>query len=48
MEPKQTRIVTVSINHHRATLGMLSMQLLGFHFVRALQSGVGEWTPPAP
>jgi hypothetical protein len=36
----------VSTSNHRASLGMLSMQLLGFHFIRALQGGFGSWIPP--
>jgi hypothetical protein len=40
-----TRFVVVSISGHRATLGMMSMQLLGFHFIRALHPGLADWTP---
>jgi len=46
LEPKLTRFIVVSTNNHRATLGMMSMQLLGFHFIRALEGGLGNWTPP--
>jgi hypothetical protein len=46
LEPKLTRFVVVSTSGHRASLGMLSMQLLGFHFIRALEGGLGNWMPP--
>ncbi len=45
MEPQLTRFVVVSKSGHRAALGMMSMQLLGFHFVRALDAGLDEWVP---
>jgi rhodanese-related sulfurtransferase len=38
-----TRFVVVSTSGHRAALGMMSMQLLGFHFVRALDGDVQAW-----
>ena len=43
LEPTLLRFVTVSTGSHRATLGMMSMQLLGFHFVSALQGGLNAW-----
>ena len=43
LEPTLLRFVTVSTSSHRATLGMMSMQLLGFHFVSALQGGLNAW-----
>jgi hypothetical protein len=35
--------VTASANNERAAIGMLSMQLLGYHFVSALDSGLDVW-----
>jgi hypothetical protein len=43
LEPQLTRFVVVSKSGHRAALGMVGMQLLGFHFVRALNVGLDEW-----
>jgi hypothetical protein len=43
LEPKLTRFITVSTSDHRATLGMMAMQMLGFHFVRALEGGLDAW-----
>ena len=45
MEPKLTRFIIVSESSHRAAIGMMSMQLLGFHFIRALDEGLDAWTP---
>jgi rhodanese-related sulfurtransferase len=42
-EPALIRFVVLSRHSHRATLGMMSMQLLGFHFVAALQGGLDGW-----
>ncbi len=46
VNPKLTRFVIVSSTQHRATLGMMGMQLLGYRFIRALEGGLGNWTPP--
>jgi rhodanese-related sulfurtransferase len=43
LEPRLTRYVTVSANNERAAIGMMSMQLLGYHFVNALDSGLDVW-----
>ena len=43
LEPKLTRFVVVSTSGHRAALGMMSMQLLGFHFIRGLEDGLDAW-----
>jgi hypothetical protein len=37
------RFVTISTSSHRATLGMMSMHLLGFHFVSTYQGNSGAW-----
>ena len=42
-EPELTRFVVVSTSGHRAAIGMVSMQLLGFHFVSGLDGDVREW-----
>jgi hypothetical protein len=34
---------SVAIRHHRATLGMFALQLLGYHFVSALDSDLDAW-----
>lgn len=43
-EPQLTRFVVVSTSGHRAAIGMLSMQLLGFHFIRGLDGDVKAWS----
>jgi hypothetical protein len=43
VEPTILRYATISTSTHRATLGMMTMQLLGFHFVNALQGGLDAW-----
>ncbi len=43
MEPRLTRFVTISGNNHDSALAMMSMQLLGFHFVRSLNDDAGTW-----
>jgi rhodanese-related sulfurtransferase len=48
VEPKLSRFVVVSTSTHRAALGMLSMQLLGFHFVSALEGDVIAWRAGNP
>ena len=48
VEPKLTRFVVVSTSTHRAALGMMSMQLLGFHFVSALEGDVIAWRAGRP
>jgi hypothetical protein len=45
LEPKLTRSVIVSKSRHRAAIGMMSMQLLGFHFIQALDASLDDWTP---
>lgn len=47
-EPKLTRFTVVSVNPHRAALGMLTMQLMGFHFVSALDGNLSQWKPVGP
>jgi rhodanese-related sulfurtransferase len=42
-EPELTRFVVVSTSGHRAAIGMVSMQLLGFHFVSGLDGDVRDW-----
>jgi len=42
-EPRTLRFVTIATSPHRATLGMVSLQLLGFHFVRSLNIDVAIW-----
>jgi rhodanese-related sulfurtransferase len=48
VEPKLSRFVVVSTSGHRAALGMMSMQLLGFHFVSALDGDVVAWRAGRP
>jgi rhodanese-related sulfurtransferase len=43
-EPELTRFVMVSTSGHRAAIGMVSMQLLGFHFIRGLDDDVKAWS----
>jgi rhodanese-related sulfurtransferase len=47
-EPKLTRFAVISTSGHRAALGMMTMQLLGFHFVIALDGDLSAWTPVGP
>jgi rhodanese-related sulfurtransferase len=47
-EPKLTRFVVISKSGHRAALGMMTMQLLGFHFVSALDGNLDAWKPVGP
>jgi rhodanese-related sulfurtransferase len=47
-EPRLTRFVVVSTSGHRAALGMMTMQLLGFHFVMALDGDLNAWTRVGP
>ena len=47
-EAKMTRFIVVSASGHRAALGMMTMQLLGFHFVGALDGNLNTWTPVGP
>jgi rhodanese-related sulfurtransferase len=47
-EPRMTRFTVVSRSGHRAALGMMTMQLLGFHFVGALDGDLGTWKPIGP
>jgi rhodanese-related sulfurtransferase len=47
-EPKLTRFVVVSTSAHRASLGMIAMQMLGYHFVGALDDNVSGWKPVGP
>jgi rhodanese-related sulfurtransferase len=47
-EAKMTRFIVVSASGHRAALGMMTMQLLGFHFVMALDADLSTWTPVGP
>jgi hypothetical protein len=37
------RFVTLSTSGHRATLGMMSMHLLGFRFASTFQGNLGAW-----
>jgi rhodanese-related sulfurtransferase len=48
VEPKLSRFVVVSANVHRAALGMMAMQLMGFHFVSALEGDVIAWRAGRP
>jgi rhodanese-related sulfurtransferase len=48
VEPQLTRFVVVSTSKHRAALGMVSMQLLGFHFVSALEGDMIAWRAGSP
>jgi len=48
VEPQLTRFIVVSSSEHRAALGMISMQLLGFHFVSALEGNVIVWRAKNP
>jgi rhodanese-related sulfurtransferase len=48
LEPKLSRFVVVSTSKHRAALGMMSMQLVGFHFVSALEGDVIAWRAANP
>jgi rhodanese-related sulfurtransferase len=48
LEPKLSRFVVVSTSQHRAALGMMSMQLAGFHFVSALEGDVIAWRAGTP
>jgi rhodanese-related sulfurtransferase len=48
VEPKMTRFVVVSRTKHRAVLGMTAMQMLGFHFVSALDGDVLAWVTGKP
>jgi hypothetical protein len=47
-EPQLARFVVLSASSHRAALGMMTMHLLGFHFVSALEADVNTWAPVAP
>lgn len=37
------RYVMVSTSGERAAIGMVAMQLWGYHFVRTLEGGLGAW-----
>jgi hypothetical protein len=39
------RFVVVSTSGERAILGMMGMQVGGFHFVKALEGGLNAWNP---
>jgi hypothetical protein len=43
LEPTLARYVTVSVNNSRAAIGMMSMHLLGYRFVNALDGSLGAW-----
>jgi rhodanese-related sulfurtransferase len=43
LEPKTLRYVTISTSSHRASIGMVTLQLLGYHFVNALRGDVRAW-----
>jgi rhodanese-related sulfurtransferase len=43
LEPKTLRYVTISTSGHRASIGMVTLQLLGYHFVNALRGDVRTW-----
>jgi len=43
LEPKLVRYVTASANNARAAIGMMSMHLLGYRFVSALDSSLDVW-----
>jgi rhodanese-related sulfurtransferase len=48
VEPKLSRFVVLSTSGHRAALGMMSMQLVGFHFVRGLDGDAVAWRAGRP
>ena len=48
VEPKLSRFVVMSTSPHRAALGMMTMQLLGFHFVSALEGDAIAWRAGSP
>lgn len=43
LEPTTLRYVTVSTSSHRASIGMMSLHLLGYHFVSAFRGDVRAW-----
>jgi rhodanese-related sulfurtransferase len=43
LEPTTLRYVTISTSSHRASIGMMTLQLLGYHFVSAFRGDVREW-----
>jgi hypothetical protein len=43
VDPTLLRFVAISSSQHRATLGMLTLHLLGYHFVSTLQGGLDNW-----
>jgi rhodanese-related sulfurtransferase len=48
VEPRLTRFAVVSTSAHRAAIGMMAMQLVGFHFVSALDGDVLAWRAGRP
>jgi rhodanese-related sulfurtransferase len=48
LEPKLSRFAVVSTSNHRAALGMMSMQLIGFHFVSGLDGDAVAWRAGRP
>jgi rhodanese-related sulfurtransferase len=43
LEPATLRYVTISTNSHRASIGMMTLHLLGYHFVNAFRGDVRTW-----
>jgi hypothetical protein len=43
VDPTLLRYVAISSSQHRASLGMLTLHLLGYHFVSTLDGGLGKW-----
>ena len=48
VEPKLSRFAVVSTSGHRAALGMMAMQLVGFHFVSGFDGDVVAWRAGSP
>ena len=44
VDPKLIRYVVLSKSGEKAAVGMVAMQLWGFHFVRALEGGLDTWS----